>query len=85
MTDWRIDNVNRLRGQSFRHKKYYQRSETWDHDHCTACWAKFMLREGYLTEGYAVTEAYKFGADYEWVCESCFADLSEIMEWKVVQ
>ena len=82
--EWRIDNVQRLRGQSFRWKDYYRRSESWDHDHCAACWAKFMLAEGCLTQGYAVTQECDHGEDYEWVCDKCFRDLSEIMDWNIV-
>lgn len=47
--------------------------------------AKFMLAEGCLTQGYAVTEAYAHGPDYEWICANCFRDLREVMGWKVVE
>ena len=83
--DWRVLTAERLKGCSFRWKKYYRRSERWDHDHCGARWAKFMLAEGCLQEGYEVTDSYKHGADYEWICESCFEELREIMNWSVVQ
>jgi hypothetical protein len=83
--DWRIDNVNGLQGQSFRWKNYYARSENWDHDHCAACWAKFMLNgEGLLIQGYAVSEEYEHGLDYAWVCADCFKDLAGIMDWRVI-
>ena len=82
--DWRIGFAEIVRGCSFRLKNYYRLSEEWDHDHCVACWAKFMLAERCLTRGYAVTEDYKHGLDYVWVCPTCFADLQEIMEWKIV-
>jgi hypothetical protein len=83
--DWRIDNVKRLRGQSFRWKNYYAWSEGWDHDHCAACWAKFMAdREDSLSRGYAVSEEYKLGLDYEWICADCFRDLADLMEWHVI-
>ena len=83
-TDKRADHIQRLRGQSFRLKNYYRRSPAWDHDHCAACWAKFMLAEDCLTRGYAVTEAYEHGEDHEWVCEKCFGELAEIMNWKIL-
>ena len=83
--DWRIDCCYRLEGHSFRRKPYYERSERWDHDHCTACSGKFSLRiPGALTEGYAVTEEYEHGADYEWVCTKCFEELRETLSWNVV-
>ena len=43
-----------------------------------------MLAEGCLQEGYAVTHPYKHGGDYEWICESCFEEVREIMNWSVV-
>jgi hypothetical protein len=83
--DWRIDNASRLRGQSSRWKDYYARSASWDHDHCAACWAKFMLTaEGSLSQGYAVSEKYEHGLDYTWVCADCFRDLANIMDWHVI-
>jgi hypothetical protein len=81
--DWRLDNVQRLRGQFFRWKTYYRRSESQDHDHCAACWDKFMIADGCLAQGYAVTHQHEHGQDYEWVCQRCFLDLSEIMDWKI--
>jgi hypothetical protein len=36
-------------------------------------------------EGYATTDDYKFGADYEWVCIPCFNDLYKIMDWIVAK
>ena len=82
--DWRLVFAEKLRGQSFRWKKYYACSPTWTHDHCGACWAEFSLFGGDLEEGYSVSEDYKWGLDYEWICATCFHDLAEIMEWKVI-
>jgi hypothetical protein len=81
--DWRIAPIKHLFGQSFRLKKYYQRSPASDHDHCAACWAKFMLAEGCLDRGYAISSAYKRGEDSEWICEQCFSELREAMNWKI--
>ena len=78
--DWRLDFAKgHLTGASFRWKKYYRWSETWDHDHCSACWATFSLHDGgdYLKEGYAVTA----GEDYAWVCAKCFDDLKDNLLW----
>jgi hypothetical protein len=82
--DWRIDFAKGLKGYSFRWKRYYRWSEEWDHDHCAACAATFALGYG-LEEGFAVTEEYPHGADYDWVCKECFDDLREIMGWRVVE
>jgi len=53
-------------------------SDTWDHDHCEACWAKFTeyASPETLTEGYATTD------NYRWICPQCFQDLKDEMEWK---
>jgi hypothetical protein len=78
-------------------KRYRAPSETWEHDHCEFCWAKFMdpdfspaaraLIDGHpdvLIEGYASTEGHPREADYHWVCERCFADFSQRFGWEVV-
>jgi hypothetical protein len=82
--DWRVANATHLKAASFRWKKYYRWSESWTHDHCAACRATFSLVPGDLDEGYAVNEEDIHGADYHWVCKTCFDDLREIMEWKVI-
>jgi hypothetical protein len=85
--DWRLDFAKRhLQGASCRWKKWYPASETWDHDHCAGCWAKFCLHDNCEShqEGYAVTAGYKWGEDYEWVCASCFDALKDNLGWTVV-
>lgn len=79
MSDWRIDNAKHTRGAVLQFRKYARYSETWDHDHCAGCWAKFMEPGGpdALTEGY-VTED-----NYRWICPECFRDLKDLMEWKL--
>jgi hypothetical protein len=54
-----------------------------DHDHCAACWAKFAEFEGpdIEHEGYATGDDYPKGACYEWVCQICFDDLKDDMQW----
>jgi hypothetical protein len=80
MSDWRIDNADRIRGARLRLKPYFRFSESWDHDHCEGCWAKFMdtAAPDVLTEGY-VTED-----DYHWICPDCFRDLKEEMGWTAI-
>ena len=78
MTDWRLENVKLYKGARgrFQRKQYIQFSETWDHDHCIGCWAKFaeFERPDIQHEGYV-------NADTEWVCQSCFHDLKDEMGW----
>jgi hypothetical protein len=64
-------------------RRYSKWSETWDHDHCAACWAKFAEFDSVdiQHEGYATTDDYSKGACYEWVCLTCFAHLKDEMKW----
>ena len=39
----------------------------------------------FVTEGYATTDAYKHGEDYEWVCKTCFDDLHDALGFSVVE
>jgi hypothetical protein len=83
---WRLDFARHLKGTRLQFHRYTRWSETWDHDHCAACWAKFAEFEGpdIQHEGYATCDDYPLGARYEWVCTSCFDELKEKMEWKSV-
>jgi hypothetical protein len=82
---WRIDNASALRGVRLRFQPYTRLSESWDHDHCAACWVKFAEFDGadIQHEGYATCEDFPRGARYEWVCSACFADLKDDMGWTV--
>lgn len=78
--DWRLAGKEHIfLGAKLYWKTYWRYSETWDHDHCIFCWAKFMdadypdaLRAGYVTED-----------DYTWVCETCFNDFKDRYQWIV--
>ena len=81
--DWRIANARHLSGLTLHRKQYTQPTETWDHDHCAACWAKFAEFEGpdILHEGYATGTDYPKEAAYWWVCPTCFTDLEATLGW----
>jgi len=81
----RVDNVSHLRGLRLQFRRYGRWSESWDHDHCAACWVKFAEFEGpnILHEGYATCDDYRKGACYEWICQSCFDDLKDDMGWTI--
>ena len=83
---WRIDNARLLKGVRLQFRRYTRWNETWDHDHCAACWATFAEYDGpdFQHEGYATCDDYPRGACYDWICQSCFADLKEDMGWTVV-
>ena len=80
---WRIDNAGNLKGLRLQFLRYTKPSEKWDHDHCAACWAKFAEFDGpdIQHEGYATCDDYPKGARYEWVCQCCFDDLRDEMQW----
>jgi hypothetical protein len=80
---WRIDNANPLKGLRLQFCRYHRWSESWDHDHCSACFIKFSELDGpdIQHEGYATCDDYRLGARYEWVCQSCFEDLKHDLLW----
>jgi hypothetical protein len=80
---WRIESARRLKGLKLRFRRYTRWNESWDHDHCAACWTKFAEFEGpdIQHEGYATEDDYPEGACYEWVCKTCFSDLKDDMQW----
>ena len=77
--DWRIDNAKRLHGERFIRKNYHRKNASWDHDHCEACWDKFMEDgpNGTLSEGYVTAEG-----DH-WICPTCFEELRESLGWSI--
>jgi hypothetical protein len=79
-SDWRIDNARRTRGASLKRTQYRAKSASWEHEHCQACWAKFMENgpADTLKEGYVTTEGDR------WICPECFDDLREAMTWTLV-
>ncbi|GIK48342.1 MAG: hypothetical protein BroJett013_10390 [Alphaproteobacteria bacterium] len=88
MSDWRLEHLETqpyLVGMAFRRAKYRPYRPGWDHDHCVACWAKFVEyddpAEPIQHEGYATTEEFVRGAEYDWVCLTCFADFKDQMKW----
>jgi len=83
MADWRVEQVEHLRGQKLLRKQYRRYSEAWDHDHCSACNAKFSELDDpdHQHEGYTTGPDYPRGEGYEWVCVRCFDDLKDAMGW----
>lgn len=83
---WRIENARMLKGVKLQRQRYSRWSESWDHDHCAACWATFAEFDGpdFQHEGYATCEDYPLGARYDWVCCTCFSDLQDEMGWVAV-
>jgi hypothetical protein len=95
--DWRLMGQEAyLLGVELVRKPYRAPSDTWEHDHCSFCWAKFMdpahsaehaaaVAEDpdLLIEGYTTTDTHPMGAGYYWVCPACFDDFHERFCWHV--
>ena len=76
--DWRRQGQERfLKGLRWSLEKYQPYRDGWDHDHCEFCSRKFSLAAEDLHQGYVTNDKYR------WVCEPCFADFQEEMEWVV--
>ena len=98
--DWRLGRGQEryLQGATLVRKPYRVWSETWEHDHCEFCWAKFVdpaFSEAHaqlvrdeptvLTEGYAALGTGPHGEDeYHWICAACFEDFRARFGWRVV-
>ena len=80
---WQLDNARHLKGQRLQFRRYERWSESWDHDHCAACWATFAEWDGtdVQHEGYATRDDYRLGACYDWVCKSCYEELKDELGW----
>jgi hypothetical protein len=78
--DWRLTNQQQyLFGVTLQRKPYSQSHESWDHDHCAFCWAKFSETGGPEIPH----EAYATLDDYHWVCPTCFSEFRTMFDWKV--
>lgn len=77
--DWRLQGQERyLYGATLYWRKYARYRDSWEHDHCEFCWAKFMeeYHPGVLHEGYTTSD------HYYWICETCFEDFKDRFQWK---
>ena len=82
--DWRLQGQERyLSNAMLFWRLWHQSRPNWDHDHCSACYAKFAEFDGpeIQHEGYASCDDYRLGAGYEWVCRKCFDDLKDDLGW----
>ena len=87
--DWRLERLEDqefLYGVRFERKSYRAYRSGWEHDHCAGCWQKLVeagsAEKDAIYEGYATTDEYIHGAEYVWVCASCFDAFGELMGWK---
>jgi len=74
-TDWREQGQEAyLTGLKFWNKKYKKFSESWEHDHCEFCNAKFCESEN---ESECENVGYATDDNYRWICETCFSDFKD--------
>jgi hypothetical protein len=61
---WRIDSARHLAGLTLYFQRYTRWSESWEHDNCSACGAKFAEFDSpeILHEAYATGPDYPKGA-----------------------
>jgi hypothetical protein len=78
--DWRLDNLQRLKGLRFVRAVFRKRRDDWDHEHCVGCWQKFAEFGNppeVLHGGFREVERD------EWVCPDCFEAFREELNWSV--
>lgn len=80
--DWRLRGQEEyLQNVSLYFLAYSPRLETWEHEHCEFCWAKFGLESENLHEGYCTTPTNT--PESLWICPKCFADFQETFQWSI--
>ena len=79
--DWRLsrDQIKYLKDEKLLNISFEKWSETWDHEHCEFCWAKFSEFDGDLKKGYCTLDKKK------WICNECFNDFKEMFNWKTAK
>ena len=78
--DWRLQGQESyLAGVKLVKIPFFRWSETWDHEHCDFCGAKFSDYEGDLHEGYVTADNKR-----TWICSECFEDFREMFQWELV-
>jgi hypothetical protein len=55
--EYKLTQLERLKGSTFRLRRYEAPTEDWDHDHCVGCWVTFAEFDGsdVQYEGYFTT------------------------------
>ena len=81
-SDWRLTGQEKyLQDATLKHRRYRRplNNPDWDHDHCSFCWAKFMVEDypEVLHEGYCTWD------EYYWICDEGFKDFKARFNWTV--
>lgn len=78
--DWRLQGQERyLAAAVLFRAKWTRPRQSWDHDHCAFCWAKFMEEDlpDVLHDGYTTAD------QRHWICPQCFEDFRERFQWSL--
>ena len=87
--DWRLSggplagNEELIMDATLYYIPFTQFSESWDHEHCSFCWAKFFTDDSSLHEGYCTTPNNERGA--HWICPQCYEDFKDMFGWKLAK
>lgn len=78
--DWRLltPSIDKLRHKNFIYNQFKIKKDKWDHEHCEFCNAKFSENRGDLNFGYSTED------EYYWVCEKCFQDFQDLLDFKLL-
>ena len=79
---WRLENLNdrfefaNRTGEPpdvFEWRAWTPPNETWDHDHCDGCWAKFMKdgADATLSHGWVLVAGPNLKPTEDWICDHC--------------
>ncbi len=80
--DWRLCGQERyLMDKELYFLPFVKYSDTWDHEHCAFCWARFSDFSGDLHEGYCTESSNSSRAD--WICPECYNDFKDRFRWKL--
>jgi hypothetical protein len=77
--DWRLRAQDRyLTGAVLHLATYRTHSDSWDHEHCEFCLAKFteQVQADSLQSGYTTDD------DRHWICPQCFQDFRERFQFQ---
>ena len=81
--DWRLRGQEEyLKNATLYFRNFTPFSETWEHEHCEFCWAKFGTEQENLHQGYCTTPIHS--SKSIWICPKCYADFKENFNWTVL-
>lgn len=78
MADWRLFNQkNYLKDQRLKFQSFVIEHESWDHDHCSFCFARISP--------YDIEVAYCTEDGHHWICPDCYEDFKDQFNWTLIK